>query len=183
MSLENALSWCQGPGRPQTSRTKSTLQDLFESIKRVGCRAFVSVASVSLTGGNLVRAPPETICSFIVGVQLCFTLFHFALKRFQHRPLRNICSLGRVKLQFVAVGFHYCVCEAALVYSGSRNMDTLSDRREDPQRFHITAAWKNMVLIVGKGPIKSAQVVRVSRCVLGCGFTSMKGHDLITLLL
>lgn len=47
----------------------------------------------------------------------------------------------------------------------------------------LDAAFMDMVLIVGKLPIKSTQVVPVKGCSLGCGLTPMKGHDLITLQL
>lgn len=118
MAVEDAFSWLEGPGRladdPRTiagGRANSTLQYLFESVKLVSLRVFVSEA----WGGSREDVP---------------------------------------RVLLTGVGFHDCVSDAALVYCGSRNTDTHWDRGGDPQRFHITAAWKNMVLIAGKGPIK-----------------------------
>lgn len=57
------------------------------------------------------------------------------------------------------------------------------ERFVEVPHYWLYAALKDMVLIVGKLPIKSTQVVPVKSCALGCGLTPMKGHDLITLQL
>lgn len=107
-----------------------------------------------------------------------------ALKRCQHRPVTNIRSPGRFQLKFVAVRFDGGVPVTALVHFGSKKhrykRQPLKGSAEVPHYCRLEEHGPDCRKMTNK---KSTQVVRVRRCVLGCGLTSMKGHDLITLQL